>query len=272
MRRLSGVLALASAGAFLVAAGGWWVQRDILDSERFARHVREALASDAVRALVADEITDRVVTPSFVGTPETQELVAGQVEAAVASEAFAALFERAVEEVHRTVVERGERRPVIDLSGTESLVRDAVARVDPRLAGLVPSGALATVGVGEHGDFPDLEPFKRGLGRLVGLAMLAGLGLALLAQVAAREPNRPMVVGGFGLAVGASALFLVTAAVPGIAASRAGSPLVRDAVRAVVEEMVSGLRWEAGALAALGVALVLVGVAWGRRPLPARVV
>lgn len=273
MRRLTApALALAAAAALLVAAGAYWVRRDVLDSERFARHAREALGSAAVRTLVTDELTDRVIARLPVATADVSDQIGREIEAVVASDAFADAFELGVAEVHRAFVRGDAGRHLLDLSGAEMMVRDAVGRVDPRLADFVSAGVLAAVNVGEEGDFPDLSALNDAVDRLLGLSVVSAMGLAALALLLAAERHRVAVAGGFGLAAGALLMFAVAAAFPGAAASRADSPLARDAVRAIAEEMVSSLRFEAAALAVLGVVVVLVGVAWGRRPAYARVV
>ena len=261
-----------SAVLLVTAAGLVWVRRDVTDSDRFARHVREALVSGAVRRLVVEEVTDRVVDTLPIGGPALREPVAQGIDTVITSAVFADAFEGAVANVHRAFIEGDQHRAILDLTGAESLVRDAVNQVDPRLGGAMPSGVLSQVDVDDRLDFPDFhgldEAVERGLRWSLLGAVVAG-GLALLVT---RERHRVLVVGGLGTTLGGVALILGAMALPGLAAWRVSDGLTHDAVRSVATEMVEGLRIEGAGIAALGLAMAVAGVAIGRRIPHARVV
>lgn len=273
MRRLlSSVLALLSAALLLGAAGLLWTRREVLDSDRFAHHTRAGLTSEAVRTLLTDEITGRVVAGPPEASPEVEQRVREEVAVALGSPVFADVFEQAVARVHQALLAQGRERPVLDLSGADALVRDAVAGADARLARLVPDGFLSAVDVGDRAEFPHLRDLDERVDGALRRSLLGALGAAAAAFAVAARRHRPAVVGGLGLAAGAVVLFMASAAAPSLAASQAHDDVGHAAVRAVVEEMASPLRWHAGGLGVLGLAVALVGVTWARRPAPAGLV
>lgn len=272
MPRPSSLLALIAAFLLVTAAGLVWVGREVADSDRFARHVREALVSDPVRRLIVEEVADRVVAAAPVVGEPLRGPIEGAVDGVIRSDAFGDGFETTVATVHRRLVTGGEGPLVLDLSGAEALVREAVAAVDPRVAQVMPSGVLAAVDVGDRVEVPDFHAYDEAVDRGLSLSVLGAVITGGLALLAARERHRPLVVGGLAAALGGGLLLLGAAGLPELSAARVGEPLASDATRAVVAEMAESLRLEGIGLSALGLAVAAVGLVMGRRIPDARVV
>lgn len=273
MRRLlATLLALGAAAALAGAQGALWVQRDLLDSGRFAGAARNSLQSEEVRRLVGDAVAERVLAQSPVAVgDEVRGRVASEVAAAATSDAFADAFEVAVEQVHGALVDGRARRFAVDLSAAAPAVREAVARVEPRLAEGVAGDSLGAVDVGVGEELPDLSQVKDSTDAALRICLLlAGIALTLALLVAPSRP-RVVVVTGIGVAAWSTLLALASTVFVDQFAERLDDPALADAARAVVREMTDGLRLRAAAAAALG--LVAAALAWFKgRARPALVV
>lgn len=259
------LLAAAAVAATLLALVGLWAERDLLDSRRFASLAREALAASAVQRLLADEVA-AVVLAHLPPLPAEQGLaVRREVATVVASEDFAAVFEKGVRRLHKRSLDRGRVRSTLDLSLTAPAVGDALARVDPRLRDRVPVAELRSVKVAPEDDFPDLAGARRVTAGLVPEALVAslvGFGLAL-----ALAPDRPRVLSGAGMGLAALsvALLILAAVAPDLAGTWIQDDRARGAAEEVLATLLRSLRWRAVAVAALGGVGFALGLAWTRR-------
>lgn len=271
-RTLARALAIGAAAALAAVQGALWVQRDLLDSQRFAAAARDSLQSEEVRALIADAITDRVVARAPVAVPdEASSRIAGEVATAATEDVFAEAFEVAVASLHRSLVSGDAEHVILDLAPAEPAVRAAVARADPALAERLPVEDLRAVTVGEEDQLPDLSGLSDDTARTLRISLLlAGIGLSL-GLLVADERYRVVVAMGIGLAFWSTLLGLAPQVFVDRFAERLVDPALERAARAVVREMTEGLRLRAWAAVALG--LASAAVAWTRgHARPARLV
>ncbi|MBI2168524.1 MAG: hypothetical protein HYU28_03340 [Actinobacteria bacterium] len=269
MRRLgSSVLAVVGALALLASAGATWARAELLDRERFAELATTTLSSTEVSELVAREITDRVLAGAPPEVPRPQ--VEAEVRRAVATPEFRSVFREAAVEIHAVLMTERPGGPLaVDLSGAASIVRSAVARVDPRAPDLIPLEGLSSVDLAEEGDLPSLRALDRAAGGGGGLLLALGAAAVTAAALMDRRPRIPVALAGAVVAAGATAALAGASAVPVVVGARITDPGVEQAVEAVLGDLLSGMRLAAGATAALGSAVVALAWALGRRAKPA---
>lgn len=272
-RRLAASL-LAGIGmvAAVVAAGSWWTQAALLDSDRFGDRAAEALESGAVRDLLASEITGQVQAQ----LPAEARAVAPQVRAAidemVASPEFATAFSGAARDAHHQLLQPGHDAVVVDLSAASDAATEAVRGVDPSLARAVPPVDLSRVTIGDSTTLPDLSRIDDAVsGAVAPAALLAAAALAAAMLVA---PDRARLARSLGLGVAAVSVVAIVAlaAVPSLVTDRISDPAVRDAARVLTDREVADLRWPAALMAATGLVTAVSAHVWSRRPRPAGLV
>lgn len=273
MRALRGALAalLVMAGVSLLVTAqiGVWADREVLDSEEFASNAREALEREAVQTLLVREITAAVLSELPSPARAFESDIRAEVEGVVGSPSFAGVFEETVQTVHRAVVTGAQDRAVLDLSAAAPQIAEALGRVQPGFEQFVPTQELAALDAGD--DIPDLSGVDDTVDRLLTPAIgLGTLALALAVLVSGARPRTVRRIGVGLLVLGLAQVALLFLA-PELVLDRVGDPVVRDAAEAVVDVLLSGLRWQGAALAALGAALVGTGIVWSRRPRSARV-
>ena len=136
-RVLVGALVVVTSLCFLVASGGWWVNRNLLDTDVWVERVGPLATDPAVQRALAAEITDQVMSaidPEALfksALPERGQVLAGPLTGAVRSfvadvvddfvrsDAFAELWVRLNRTGHDDAVAvlRGEDpSPLVDVS------------------------------------------------------------------------------------------------------------------------------------------------------------
>jgi hypothetical protein len=245
--------------ALLLAYGG----HAFLTSRPFADRAAATLSDPAVRADLADHLTDAVVgrVEDLTAVRPLVRAVAGVV---IGTAAFRALFHRAALGAHAALVHNG--------GGAISItVADASVLVGAGLKGLAPRAAAAA----------DLERVNRLLTirpggaalavirtaqRIYGLAWLVAL-LALLTAAAAiwSAADRRAAVRWLGLGLVAAGLLVVAVdVVGGAVAGQLATPGRAAAVHAVWRAFLSGLRTQALMVAAAGAIVAAAAAAWPR--------
>lgn len=245
-----------------------------LDSSAFAATAREVLDADPVQDLLVEKISDPIVArvPPQAGDQEAR--VEAAVAGVVAATEFGDVFETAVEEVHRALLEdrTDEDRTdtvVLDLSAAIDLVRDAVSEIDPRFAAAVEEGELARVPIGDDDDFPDLSEADDLVG--AGAALSLGGAVATLGLALAFSTHRSRLLGwtAFGLAATSLIGLAVLLGLPDLAADRiierGADEQVADALRVVLDALFGSLRVALGGVAAVAASGAAVAAFWPRR-------
>ncbi|MBB4662762.1 hypothetical protein [Conexibacter arvalis] len=238
------LLAFLAVALGLASVVAIHLRAEALDRRTFADNALEALDREPVRALVTDEISDRLLSaaPVDVIPRQTVETAVGEV---VATRAFRRSFRRSAVEANRVLFDGTADAASLRLES----VTAALAGVDPRLARLVPAGASLqlltlrrdSLGVGTVRVADGIETTAR----VAPWLALAALAAALLVAVDRRRLLRAagvlVVLGGVALLV---ALPVTRSTVEGrVDASAAVDPTTaRAAAGEVFDVYADGLR------------------------------
>lgn len=227
------------------------------------------LDAEPVQELLVEKISDPIVArvPPQAGDQEAR--IETAVAGVVTAPEFGDVFETAVEEVHRALLEDRTDTVVLDLSPAIDLVREAVSEIDPRFAAAVDEGELARVPVGDDDDFPDLSRADD----LVGTAAAVSLGGAAvtLGLALAFSTGRSRLLGWTALGLGAASLLglAVLLGVPDLAADRVAErgadEQVADALGIVLDALFGSLRVALGGVAAVAASGAAAAFFWPRR-------
>lgn len=214
---------------------------------------------------ISDPIVARLPPQAQNQAPRIEAEVAGVISAPE----FGDVFESAVEEAHRALLEAQTETVVLDLSPTLEIVRAAVSEIDPRFANAVDEGELARVPIGDDDDVPDLSRVDDLVGTGVGLSLGAtgvALGLAL-----AFSTRRSRLLGWTALSLAAASLIglVVLLGLPDLAADtivdRGADEQVADAFGAAFDALFGSLRVALGGLTAVAASGAAVAAFWPRR-------
>ena len=274
MRAASAVLAAAGVLVALAAAVLWTAGSVLLDEDRFTERTVAALRAPEGQAAIAARVAAlaRAGAPAIVPAELIGRGVDEAVATAVARPGFASAAAPAIRAARRHLLEQPGEPTTIDLGPIRELVGAELARIDPRLLGLLPPAGAAervqvrvATGVDARG-VPIDELSGRAAAATALLALAAAALIALGAALAAR-PARAAALAGLALLVAAVVPAAVRLALPPLAEARVAPP--DDALaRRLVREMLGGWVAATAVLAAAGLALLVAGLVSARRRRP----
>jgi hypothetical protein len=132
------VLVVVGAVGFVVASTGWWLERNLLDTERFTATADQILDRSEVQAeltnVLVHQLSQRAGTDLRIAEPFLASVVVQVVE----SGAFRAVFDRAVTTAHRVIVDESTGRIVLNLTDAYDQIKGPLEQVAPKLASELP--------------------------------------------------------------------------------------------------------------------------------------
>jgi hypothetical protein len=196
------VLAILAAIALLGALVTDYADRALFDADNFANRAAVALDDEAVRAEVAERVTDDLIIDSernlIGGRPVLEEVVSG----IVASGAFQSLFRSAVSDVHRTLFAGDQNTFTLTVADLGATIRGALEAINPKLARKVPGGTDIELLQSDPPDaLADVVQASEEIHRLELILLLAALLLG--GGAIAIAPDRRQALLRIGLAVAA---------------------------------------------------------------------
>lgn len=249
-----------------LAWSGFLALRTVLDPGR-SEAVAESLYDDeTVRNQLADNLSGAVGAAVPSDAPVSQEQLDAAARVALDSPVVEALITDALIATHKAFLGEGKAPDSVDAGALGAAARDALVARQPELDGVLPPPTDLVVplptehvpNVGFIGDF---------LERAVPLLALVAAAGALFALVATSD--RPAVLRRAGFwAIGASAFVLLFAyGLPWLAEQFASDQSV--VIAAIVGSLAETTRGPAVAMAAAGLAGIMLSVVWNRVPAPA---
>jgi hypothetical protein len=233
-----------------------YATRILFDPAVFSTKVAESLAEPPVAHVVADQISEQIVSYKRELTPY-RPIVLGTVQQIVASPAFRALVRQAALKIHPLLIKHGADLS-LTLTDVQVIVKQALA-TNPAIAAKLPEKAKFVLGSKEGIPTGKLlmriirtgERFQR---RAI-LWLVAGLMLGALGLLAARRKDRYLL--GLGIGLMASAFLLAAFARFGgsILAGFARTPIGSDLVRGLWPVFIGPLALRMIILAGLGIVL-----------------
>jgi hypothetical protein len=126
------VLLFCAALLVVAAVVAGYVRYELLSQRHFSDRAAAALSDADVRAVLAREITDRVVLRSEPDLVAAKPLIEAAVAGVAGSEPFVALFEDGVRRLHAALLSGSDRRVLLDLQDVGVLVQSALGRLPVR--------------------------------------------------------------------------------------------------------------------------------------------
>ncbi|MEI8001735.1 MAG: hypothetical protein WCI50_10310 [Actinomycetes bacterium] len=261
MRRFtSGLIVVLATVLLVVSTFGWWANRNLLNSQRFATGTTKVLQESSVQDALTATITNEISRSAGRDVRLAEPIIAAVVRGIVTSDAFQHVFATALTHVHEAVVNGGAKEAVIDLSHTVDDVRLALKQIAPGLAEKIPSGRKIEVKV--------LDRTQLGLvDRITSLThtvtvLVTVVTFALLALALAISPRRwrTLAFVGWSMLVGFAILLVVQVTIRIAIGIAIHTQVNASAAQDVYQVMTRGL---VGAAIALGVVGLLIGLLGG---------
>ncbi|HSD76139.1 MAG TPA: hypothetical protein VLA98_01995, partial [Solirubrobacteraceae bacterium] len=195
-------LAILAAIALVLGLLGAYAHRAVFDSEGFSDRATAALRDPDVRALLARDVTDKLVLANEADLIAARPLIESVVSGFLGSAAFATVFRAAVDDVHRAVFSGDANTVTLTLRDVGTVAAAGLRIADPRAAAKLEGHRDVTVEA-------DAAAFMADAARTadrVRLLALVLLGLAVLlgaaALLVARDRRRTAFQLGAAVAVG----------------------------------------------------------------------
>jgi hypothetical protein len=247
------VLAIVAALALLGALLTDYASRAFFDSDNFANRAAVALEDDAVRAEIAERVTDDLILNAernLIGArPVIEEVVSGILNTG----AFQALFRSAVSDVHRVVFTGDQNTFTLTVADLGATIRGALQALNPKLARKVPGGEDISILQSDPPDvLIDLVQAAEEVHRIEVILLVAALVLGVGAVAIALDRRQALLRLGLALA----ACGVVGAVAYGVGRSIAldaiGQTGPRDAAAGLWDAYLADLRTSLLILAAVG--------------------
>ncbi|HZO37329.1 MAG TPA: hypothetical protein VFB41_10695 [Solirubrobacteraceae bacterium] len=142
-RNLAGRMIVVLAAVLVIGATvTGYVRYELLDGSRFTDRAVQTLHDNDVRELLGRELTDRVVLRADPDLLAARPLIESLTAGIVGTSPFVSLYGSAVRRAHDSLLSGHSSRLQLDLRDAGVLVRSAMSRLRPSLAGELPAGDL----------------------------------------------------------------------------------------------------------------------------------
>ena len=201
---------------FLAVVVGY-VKRAALDPDQFANRATVALRDQAVRDLIARDVTDKIVLHHHEDLLAARPIIESAVSGVVGSSAFTNLFRAAVGDVHRAFFQNSQGTLTLAVGDVGTVVAAALEKLHPKLADQVDhSASNVSLLSRDVGSLSATAAHAASEVRWIATVLIAlFIALAIAAVAVAPESRRAFV----GLGIGAIVVGFLIAASLGIARS-----------------------------------------------------
>jgi hypothetical protein len=209
LREVGATILLVLGGVGLVVAStGWWLERSFLNTSRFTGTANDLLDQHEVQAELSSVLVEQLSERAGTDLRAAEPFLAAIVAQVVDSGAFRTVFDTALSNAHRVLVDRGTERIILDLTAAYDLVRGPLQQVAPDLAAELPSRRQLEVELIHRSELATvwdvIDEVKRAVdATTIGAVVLLAAGIALAVR------RWQAVARGAWIVVGAGTLLVV---------------------------------------------------------------
>lgn len=140
VRRIMATVLLVVGGLGLaVASTGWWLERNFLNTERFTGTANNMLDQADTQDAITHVLVRQISSAAGRNLELAEPILASVVQNVVNSDAFRAIFDRALAAAHDLLVDRDAEQIVLDLTDTYDRIKAPLEEFAPNLAVDLPS-------------------------------------------------------------------------------------------------------------------------------------
>ncbi len=223
------------------------------DSDEFADRATSALKNDAVRAEIADRITDDVVLNAQQDLVGFRPVIESVADGLISTGVFQAAFRGGVNDVHRAFFDGDSNTVTLTLGDLGVVLRGAVQALQPKLTKEIPGGFDVDVAeVSPPGWVADVVRLSEQLALAVLAAFLLAAGLALIAFRISPDRRRTALQLGIAVVIAGVAGVVGLSAAKAIVVGQFDEQGLRDAVAGAWEAFFGDLSTSLYLFAAAG--------------------
>lgn len=273
------LLLLAGMAMTLVAIPSVWIDRDLLDDDRYTEAVAPLIHEKPVQEQVAHAIADPISERLGLG-PVLDDLLQKATADVVATKEFARVWTDAVRLSHQSAVEGLRDKGtgvnfvkdgvVVDRKALVEALRPRLAEAGVPFADQIPAGE-GTIVLAKGPEVDRAVTVARVADRWAPEMAVAAVVLLLLGVLVARRRGLALMVAGLGVLASAGLWWWgIDSDRNGLLTATSDEPvtttyLLWDALSASLRDLVRVVAVAGGVTAALGLLLTLVGAVAGRR-------
>jgi hypothetical protein len=178
------VLLVVGGLGLAVTSTGWWLERNFLNTERFTGTANNMLDEVDTQDAITHVLVRQVSSAAGRNLELAEPILASVVQNVVNSDAFRAIFDRALAAAHNLLVNRDAEQIVLDLTDTYDRIKAPLEQFAPGLAADLPSSEELRVVVLERSQLTtawDAVDLVKGIitGVTVAALVLLAAGIAL---------------------------------------------------------------------------------------------
>lgn len=248
--------AVLFAVTFTLGVTSVWARMTVFDSARFAERADKILDSDAVRAVLADELTNAIINAGPSNLAGFRTIIRTALDPIMQTPTFRAIFRRSLDSAHDYVFTRNGNAAVVNLSEGLNVLTGSLQATNPDLASSIPTGTnQLLVEIGDRTQNLKLWKIAEHL-TIGGVGLLIASGLFAIGAVAVDTKRRRGTFAlGIAIAAAGVVMFAVATIVPIVAGSYANDPDTERAYVAATQLFISDYRTLAVWFVGIGVLL-----------------
>jgi hypothetical protein len=270
LREIVATILLVIGGIGLVVAStGWWFERNLLHTSKFTSTANRILDQDEVQAELTNVLVRQLSRQAGTDLQVAEPFLASIVGQVVNSDAFRSVFDTALSNAHRVLVDRNTGTIILDLTAAYDQVKGALEQVAPKLADQLPSRKQLELVLLHRSQLTTIWDAIDQVKRIVGFLTI-GAGLLLVAGVAlAVERWRAVARGAWIVAGSAALLALALFVARPVLRSRFSDSVLADAVVASFRVLTTPLLVQTLVVVAVATLVALAARFTARVGLPA---
>jgi hypothetical protein len=265
VRRIFAIVLLVLGGLGLaLASTGWWLERNFLDTDRFTGKANNVLDQEATKDAIAQVLVRQLSSAAGQNLELAEPLLATVVNGVVDSDAFRAIFDRALSAAHRVLVDRDVEEIVLDLTDTYERIRSPLERFAPDLAADLPSREELRVVVLERSQLTTAWGVVDLVEDVIFIVTIAALVLVAAGIALAFERWRALALAAWVLVAGLAVLLLSLVVVRSFVPDRIPDAVYARAAKDGIGVVTQGLVVQLIALAVIA-GVVALAAGWTQR-------
>lgn len=250
------VLAVLLSLSTVVAATLSWTDRYVFDAGHFSSRADRVLDSEAVRRVIADQVTAAIVRSGPSEVASFQAAIRPAVQALIETSAFRSIFRRALVEAHDHLFTRNGNTAIVNLSQALGVLSASLQVSNPDVADVLPTNSdQFLVELGNEIRGLHLWRFSHSLSDYGWIFLALTLALAVATVAVDSDRRRGTFRMGIAVAVAGAFMFVLALIAPVIAGSYATSNDVASALRDATSTFLADYRIGSIWLVAIGVAV-----------------
>lgn len=259
---IGAVLAVLLMVSTVLAATLMWTDHYVFNAQRFAARADLVLDSDAVREVLADEVTTAVVQAGPSEIASFQAVIRPVVQSVVGAPAFRSVFRSALVQAHDYLFTRHGNAAIVNLSQALGVLSASLQVSNPDVANMLPTNSdQFLVDLGNDIRGLHLWTISRTVSDYGWVFLALTTALAIATIVVDSDRRRGAFRLGMAVAVAGALMFALALVAPMIAGSYANTSEVERALRDATTTFLADYRTGAIWLVGIGVAIAACSTA-----------